>query len=144
VKLVIRRSWVIPALAGSVALLVIAGGATAAVETDTVSTLGRGLWWSLALMTTVGFIGDPPQTTAGAALSAILMVSGFFLLALVSAALASLFVREDERGVEQREHAENQALLDEILQLRAQVQAIQQHLQAEQGAAHGARTDDRQ
>ena len=124
----LRRSLVLPALAVSGGLLVVAGGAVAAVETDTVATLGRGLWWSLALMTTVGFIGAPPQTAAGAALSAVLMVTGFFLLALVSAALASLFVREDERVVEEREMTVSDELLAEVAHLRRQLDAIQAQL----------------
>jgi voltage-gated potassium channel len=124
----IRRSWVIPALAAAGALLVVTAGAMAAVETDTVANLGRGLWWSLALMTTVGFLGDPPQTVAGAWLSAALMTSGFFLLALVSAGLASLFVREDEQEVEVRESAEIQVLVDEIRSLRTEVAGMRADL----------------
>jgi hypothetical protein len=105
----------------------------AAVETDTVANLGRGLWWSLALMTTVGFLGDPPQTVAGAWLSAALMTSGFFLLALVSAGLASLFVREDELDIEVRESAEMQVLLDEIRGLRTEVAAMRAELMPDAG-----------
>lgn len=125
----IRRSWTAPTLAVAGAMVVVTGGAVAAVETDTVSTFGRGLWWAMALITTVGFIGDPPQTTAGAALSVVLMVSGFFLLALVSAALASLFVREDERTVEQAEQAELGELLALIHQLHERIDTIQGYLE---------------
>jgi voltage-gated potassium channel len=130
VTMIVRRSWVIPALGVAAALMLVTAGATAAVETDTVATFGRGLWWSLALMTTVGFIGDPPQTTVGAAISGVLMVSGFLLLALISAALASLFVQEDEQEVEKREAAENRVLLEELHSLRQQVERIQAHLEA--------------
>lgn len=134
----IRRSWVIPSLAASGALLLVTAGAMAAVETDTVANIGRGLWWSLALMTTVGFLGDPPQTVAGAWLSAALMTSGFFLLALVSAGLASLFVREDERDIEVRESAEIQVLLDEIRQLRTEVAGMRAGLEAGSGPGRGS------
>ncbi len=120
----ITRRWVIPALALSLALVLIGAGAAAAVETDTVATFARGLWWSLALMTTVGFIGGPPVTGAGAALSVILMVAGFLLLALVSAALASLFVRDDEQGFEDLERADLAVLLAEVRALREQVSAL--------------------
>jgi voltage-gated potassium channel len=138
----ISRRWVIPALAGAGALMLITAGAAAAVETDTVPTLGRGLWWSLALMTTVGFIGGPPQTLIGEGISAVLMVSGFFLLALVSAALASLFVREDEQDLEAREGAAYQVLLEEVRALRAQVAQVQGQLdgpgEPPREAGHGA------
>ena len=54
-------------------------------------------------MTTVGFLGDPPDTGLGALLSAFLMLVGFFLPAMVSAALAALFVREAEQQSNERE-----------------------------------------
>jgi voltage-gated potassium channel len=121
----IRRTWVLPLLAASGALVVVTGGAVAAVETDTVTTLGRGLWWAVALMTTVGFVGDPPHTATGAALSVLLMVAGFFLLALVSAGLASLFVREDERDIDERAELQSVVLLAEIRALHARLDALQ-------------------
>ena len=141
VALTVRRSWVIPALGLAAALMLVTAGATAAVETDTVATFGRGLWWSLALMTTVGFIGDPPQTAVGAAISVVLMVSGFLLLALVSAALASLFVQEDEQEVEKREAAEYLVLLDELHSLRRQVEVIQAHLEASEAGQPPGQAD---
>jgi len=92
-----NRSLVWPALTGTLVIVVVAAGAAAAIETDTVSSYWRGLWWSISLITTVGFIGQPPRTDAGAALSVVLMVVGFLLLATVSASLAAFFVREEER-----------------------------------------------
>jgi voltage-gated potassium channel len=92
-----------PALAGAGAALLLGAGAGAALESDTVGSYGRGLWWATALMTTEGFIGSPPRTAAGAAISVTLMLTGFMFLSLLSAALASLFVREDSQPAEQRE-----------------------------------------
>lgn len=123
-RIIVRRAWTLPSLAGAIALVVVAAGAVAAVETDTVSTFSRGLWWSVALITTVGFLGGPPTSAIGAVLSVALMVSGFLLLALISAALASIFVREDERPAEAIEHAELLALRAEIVGLREQVSAL--------------------
>lgn len=86
----IGRGIVKPGLVIASAAMV--AGAGAAFETETVGSYGRGLWWAVSLMTTVGFIGAPPRTTAGAVVSVILMLIGFLLLSLLSAALASLFV----------------------------------------------------
>jgi voltage-gated potassium channel len=121
---VIRRKWVVPSLIASGVLVIVAGGAVAAVETDIVTSFPRGIWWSLSLMTTVGFLGAPPTTTPGAILSVALMVGGFFLLALVSAALASLFVREDEKPAETREDEALRSLLSEVTQLKSEVAAL--------------------
>jgi voltage-gated potassium channel len=104
VRVRLSRRLLKPALAAAGAALLVGAAAGAAVESDTVGSYGRGLWWAVALMTTVGFIGPPPRTAAGAAISVMLMLTGFLLLSLLSAALASLFVREDVQPAEEREH----------------------------------------
>jgi voltage-gated potassium channel len=83
-------------------LVLVAGGAAAAVETDTIDGFWAGAWWALSLMMTVGFVGPEPLTTAGRVISVVLMVSGFVLLATVTATIASLFVREEEQAEERR------------------------------------------
>lgn len=89
-------AWLVPTGLASAVLLIVSAAAATALETNTVGSLPRGLWWALSLITTVGFIGEPPETVAGAALSAVLMIVGFLMLAMVSASLAALFVREEE------------------------------------------------
>ena len=101
----VKRSWVRPAITGSVVFMIVAAGAAAASESHTVTSFWRGLWWSISLITTVGFLGEPPRTAVGAVLSVILMVMGFLLMALVSASLASLFVRQEEAPHEAREES---------------------------------------
>ena len=83
-------------------VVLFAGAGFAALERQ-VGSYWEGLWWALSLMTTVGFVGEAPETTAGRLVSAILMISGFALLTLATAAIASLFVREEEEPEEQRE-----------------------------------------
>ncbi|MGE3844964.1 MAG: ion channel, partial [Vicinamibacterales bacterium] len=92
----VRRAWVLPFVLVSTLITLVAAGAAAAIETDTVESTWAGVWWAISLVTTVGFVGAPPTTFAGQALSILLMVLGFLLLAMVSAALASLFVRDAE------------------------------------------------
>ena len=107
------RTWLhLLPIAGVLALL--SGGALAALESNTVDSYWEGLWWALSLMTTVGFAGETPDTLAGKALSGVLMVVGFVLLAMTTAAVASLFVREDEEPRERRELAAQRELLAEL------------------------------
>ena len=80
---------------GAVVVL-LAGGGFAAFESQQVSSYGEGVWWALSLMSTVGFVGEAPESTAGRLVSSVLMISGFALMALVTASIASLFVREEE------------------------------------------------
>ena len=97
--------WLVAVTLAAVLAVAVAAAAAAAVESRTVATYPRGLWWAISLMTTVGFIGEPPETGFGAALSALLMILGFLLLATVSASLAALFVSEEELPREEREES---------------------------------------
>jgi voltage-gated potassium channel len=124
----VRRSWVLPGLLAGLVLTVAAGGAIASLEAGTASSFGQGLWWAISLMTTVGFIGRPPTTVAGAALSVVLMLSGFLLLALVSAAFASLFVREDIEPVEERELSVDEQILRRLDDLHARLDTLDDRL----------------
>ncbi|HSE07867.1 MAG TPA: ion channel [Nocardioidaceae bacterium] len=114
-RLQLSRRWLKPGLLVAGVALVLGAGAGAAFETESVGSYWRGLWWAVSLMTTVGFIGQPPQSAGGAVVSVVLMVIGFLLLSLLSAALASLFVRQDEEPFERRENA----LDDEVLRTLA-------------------------
>jgi hypothetical protein len=125
----VHRAWVWPAVLGTAIVVVVSGGAVAAIETDTVEGFWRGLWWSISLVTTVGFVGSPPRTGAGAALSVVLMVVGFVLLAMVSAGLASLFVRQDEQPREAAEREVDRAMLAALAALEARLAAIEARLE---------------
>ena len=83
-------------LFGGALLVLLAGGGFAALESRVVATYWEGVWWALSLMTTVGFIGEAPETAAGRLLSAVLMVAGFGLMAVTTASIASLFVQQEE------------------------------------------------
>ena len=127
-RLRLSRSLVGPILVVSLVLMLVVGGAIASLETRTVGSFWHGMWWSISLMTTVGFIGEPPETTAGAILSVVLMLVGFLLLALISAALASLFVREDVEPFETREGVADQEILALVRALSDQVAALEARL----------------
>jgi len=124
----IRRAWLWPALLTSLVIVIATAGATAAIETHTVASFWRGLWWSISLITTVGFIGEPPRTAVGAALSVVLMVIGFLLLAMVSASLASLFVREQDAPYEAREASADAQILAHLTEIDTRLRSIESQL----------------
>lgn len=135
----IQRGLLKPGLVIAIVAIVVGAGAGAATETETVGSYGRGLWWAVSLMTTVGFIGPPPRTTAGAIISVILMVIGFLFLSLLSAALASLFVREDVAPVEQRELATEVEIAERLDEITSRLVRLENLLTQPSG-----RSDDRQ
>jgi voltage-gated potassium channel len=110
----------------AVFIVLLAGGGFAAFESRQVSNYWEGLWWALSLMTTVGFIGEAPESVLGRLVSSVLMVSGFALMALVTAAIASLFVREEQEPDEQAEElfdAQALRLLADIAQRLETIEA---------------------
>ena len=116
----------LPGVIIALAALVMGAGGAAAFESDTVGSYWEGLWWALSLMTTVGFVEGAPETVGGALTSAVLMVAGFLLLSLISAALASLFVREDEEPVEEREEAIERQILDRLTAIEQRLESLEQ------------------
>jgi voltage-gated potassium channel len=109
---------------GALAVL-LGGGGLAAFEAEAARTYGDGVLWSLSLMTTVGFVGGAPTTVGGKVIAALLMLLGFTFLAMTTAAVASLFVREDEAPFEARERAYEREVLDELRDLRARIDQIE-------------------
>lgn len=122
-----RRGLPYLILAAAVVVL-LAGGGFAALETDTVESYWEGVWWALSLMTTVGFASGSPASVLGKILASVVMVLGFLLLALTTAGLASLFVREEQEPEEVREHAFEQEALARLQELTARLELIEQRL----------------
>jgi len=124
----VRRAWLGPALIGGLVLVVVSAGAVAALETGTVGSFWQGMWWSISLITTIGFVGEPPETVGGALVSVVLMVAGILLLAMVSAAFASLFVREDTEQFEREDQSMSHQILEQLTVLAERVAALESRL----------------
>jgi voltage-gated potassium channel len=115
-------------VAAFVALFAAAG--LAAFESQQVSSYWEGRWWALSLMSTVGFIGPAPQSLLGRVVSSVLMVTGFALMALVTAAVASLFVREEQEPEERAELLLDAQALRMLAEVVARLEAIEARLPA--------------
>lgn len=105
--------------------MLLGGGGLAAFEAEAARTYWDGVLWSLSLMTTVGFVGGAPTTAGGKAIAAVLMLLGFGFLAMTTAAVASLFVREDEAPVEEKERAFERQVLEELRALRSRLDRLE-------------------
>lgn len=121
-------------------LVLLTGGGFAAFESRQVSSYWEGLWWALSLMSTVGFIGEAPESTLGRLVSSVLMVSGFALMAMVTAAIASLFVREEQEPDEQAQEVFDDEALRLLGDIARRLEAIETTLatDAPQDEAHVA------
>ena len=64
---------------------------------------GRGAWWALVTLTTVGYGDVVPITLAGRLVGVVLILGGVVSLSLVTATVASVFIERKfrrERGLE--------------------------------------------
>jgi voltage-gated potassium channel len=112
----------------ALACLLGGAGAAAAFESDTVGSFWGGLWWALCLMTTVGYVYGPPDSTTATVVSAVLIVVGFLLLSLLSATLAALFIREDVESAEELSAGLEHEILTRLDEIARRVEALERHL----------------
>jgi voltage-gated potassium channel len=63
------------------------------VEGSNIKTFGDGLWWAVTTVTTVGYGDRFPTTTEGRILAVMLMIVGISLVGVITASVASWFVR---------------------------------------------------
>jgi voltage-gated potassium channel len=63
----------------------------------TVTSLGDALYWAVISMTTTGYGDISPSTSGGRVVAVIVVLSGLFLLSLVTATFASVFVEKKIR-----------------------------------------------
>lgn len=68
--------------------------------------IGRGLWWAIQTVTTVGYGDVTPAHTAGRIVAAIVMLWGVAFLAILFATITSTFVARAEREREEKHAAE--------------------------------------
>jgi voltage-gated potassium channel len=70
------------------------------VEGSNIKNFGDGLWWAVTTVTTVGYGDRFPVTTEGRLLAVLLMLAGISLVGVITASVASWFVRmsQDDSG----------------------------------------------
>ena len=128
------RALAAPVLLGTVACVLGGAGAAAALEADTVPSFWGGLWWAIALMTNLGYVYGTPHTATASVISVVLMVAGFLLLSLLSATLAALFIRSEEKPAEQLTTDLERQILARLDEIGERVDRIERRLGSPGGA----------
>jgi voltage-gated potassium channel len=88
-----------------------------------VLTLSDGLWLAFTTAATVGYGDLVPSTYASRAFAVIVVLIGLAVLSLVTASVAAMFVETEERQIEQD-------LMRAISELRVEVRALQEAINA--------------
>jgi voltage-gated potassium channel len=98
-------------------LTVIAGAVQATIDTGDFKTFWNGVWWALVTVTTVGYGDIYPTTVAGRIVAIVLMLVGIGFLAVLTATIASQFVKEERSG-------ETTAITDALARIEADLAAL--------------------
>jgi len=105
----------------TVSVVVVAGAAQTTFASGEFDSLWDGIWWAVVTITTVGYGDIYPKTPAGQIVGIIVMIVGIAVASVLTAAIASRFVR-DERESETAE------MLRILNLLQAEVQEIKARL----------------
>jgi voltage-gated potassium channel len=81
----------------TVFLVVIAGAVQVEVDSKDFTSFWDGVWWAVVTVTTVGYGDIYPHTVAGRIVAIILMLTGIGFLAVLTATVASYFVKADRQ-----------------------------------------------
>jgi voltage-gated potassium channel len=79
----------------TVFIVVVAGAAQAAVNAEEFPSVWDGVWWAVVTVTTVGYGDLYPVTVQGRLIGMAVMLLGIGFLSVLTATVASQFVKED-------------------------------------------------
>src|SRR5436190_24392004 len=92
------------------AVVVLSGVLMWLVDHSEYPNVGRGIWWALQTVTTVGYGDVTPLHTSGRIVAAFVMLEGVAFVAIVVAAITSTFVARAQRDYTQSGETAEQRL----------------------------------
>jgi voltage-gated potassium channel len=98
-------------------------------------TIGRGLWFALQTVTTVGYGDVTPKQSVGRFIAAVVMLSGIGFLAVITASVTASLVESSRRRFTAQSEADDTRQFDEISKRLARIEA------ALEQQAHGSPPD---
>jgi voltage-gated potassium channel len=115
------------------ALVVVIGGVLMRVlDGKEYPNIGRGIWWAMQTVTTVGYGDVTPAKTSGRIVASVVMLWGIAFVAILVAGITSTFVaratRERLRKAAQDEEREDERIEAQLGDLAARLDRIEQTL----------------
>ncbi|MFE4228922.1 potassium channel family protein [Arthrobacter sp. NPDC056886] len=93
-----------------------------------ITTMGDSLWWAIVTITTIGYGDYYPVTTPGRWAAAALMIGGFAVLSMVTAAVSSWLVESVTAATRVKEKIDEPIGSEELAHLTAQINRLHDQL----------------
>ena len=121
-SLTARRAAAIIA-AFTVLVTVVGGILERVLDHQEYPTIGRGLWFALQTVTTVGYGDVTPQRTIGRFIASVVMLSGIGFLAVITASVTATLVESSRRRFAAQSDLNETRQLERIDQRLARIEA---------------------
>jgi voltage-gated potassium channel len=111
-------------IAGVTLLITVAGGVLERVlDHREFPTIGKGLWFSLQTVTTVGYGDATPERAAGRIIAAVVMLTAIGFLAVITASATAALVESGRRRFAASSAVDVEQRLDEVNARLARIEA---------------------
>jgi voltage-gated potassium channel len=111
-------------IAGFTVVITVAGGILERVlDHREFHTIGRGLWFALQTVTTVGYGDVTPKLRQGRIIAAVVMLAGIGFLAVITASATATLVESSRRRFAARDEADVSEQLFEVNERLARIEA---------------------
>ena len=112
-------------IAGFTVLITVAGGILERVlDHHEYHTIGKGLWFALQTVTTVGYGDVTPKQANGRFIAAVVMLAGIGFLAVITASVTASLIESSRRRLDGRSDADKAQRIEEISERLARIEAI--------------------
>ena len=111
-------------IAGVTVLVTVAGGILERLlDHQEYPTIGKGLWFALQTVTTVGYGDATPARSAGRIIAAVVMLTAIGFLAVITASATAALVESGRRRYAARSEVDMEQRLDEVNARLARIEA---------------------
>ncbi len=127
-RLLLHESFTARRAAGTIAaftvLITVAGGILERViDHQEFPTIGRGLWFALQTVTTVGYGDVTPKQADGRFIAAVVMLAGIGFLAVITASVTASLIESSRRRFAAQSEVDMKRHLDEVNKRLARIEA---------------------
>jgi len=124
VRKILTRNYLGTTLLVALAFTLVSGLLITGIDPG-IETVWEGLWWAWVTVATVGYGDVVPQSVAGKAFGAIVILFGVGFFSLLTASFSAYFVSRGEIEIEEEEVEEIYRLKDIVRRIEAMEQTLQ-------------------